>query len=95
MISRSDEAQQAIFNECERDALAKLDLVLGITENPDVADIMNVKVVDTAMLSRILEYGKSEEMVNATDGASLTDPCRVAKVVPLPEKKRAGFRTTS
>ena len=29
LISRSDEAQQAIFNECERDALAKLDFCLG------------------------------------------------------------------
>ena len=29
---------------------------------------MNVKVVDTAMLSRILEYGKSEEMPKVAKG---------------------------
>ena len=68
LISRIDDAQQAIFNECERDALAKLDVVLDFTANIDMADIMNIKVVDNDILSRVLEYSKSEEMSKVVKG---------------------------
>ena len=72
LISCSDEAQQAVFNECDRDVLAKLDHVLGITEHPDVADIMNVKVVDTDIQNRV-----SQEMPKVAKGVvAAQNACR-------------------